>query len=51
MEACEPGQGRNTAAISRYLFVLWVSHPRPRLVIDNWSLGICDGSNGIGESH
>ena len=30
MEACEPGQGRNTAAISSHLFVRWVSHPGPQ---------------------
>ena len=29
MEICEPGQGRNTAAISSHLFVRWASHPRP----------------------
>ncbi len=29
MGTCEPGQGRNSAAISSHLFVRWVSHPRP----------------------
>ncbi len=30
MESCEPGQGRNTAAISSQLFVRWVSHSGPQ---------------------
>ena len=42
MGACEPGQGRKSAAISGYLQVRWASHRVPwdkkGLVIRDWGL-------------